>query len=109
MIVLDVLYVAIATIGVMLTLQVLTFLVVRVLYPPEPKIVYRTVQAPQPPQAPPPVQMPLQIPPPVFTQPTQETQNVQLPEYDVRGPTSTSARMDPVLPDGIQETRPPGT
>jgi len=110
MIVLDVLYVAVATIGVMLTLQVLTFFVVRVLYPPEPKVIYRTVPAPQPPpQAPPPVQMPLQAPPPVFTQPTQETQNVQLPEYDVRGPTSTSARMDPVLPDGIQETRPPGT
>jgi|APCry1669191515_1035360.scaffolds.fasta_scaffold112556_1 hypothetical protein len=109
MIVLDVLYVAIATIGVMLTLQVLTFLVVRVLYPPEPKVIYRTVQAPAPPQAPVPVQVPLQMPPPIFTQPAQETQNVQLPEYDIRGPNTTSARMDPVLPDGIQETRPPGT
>ena len=107
MILLDVLYVAIATIGVMLTLQVLTFFVVRVLYPPEPKVIYRTVQAPAPSQAP--VQMPLQIPPPVFTQPAQETQNVQLPEYDIRGPNTTSSRMDPVLPDGIQETRPPGT
>ena len=108
MIVLDVLYVAIATIGVMITLQVLTFLVVRVLYPPEPKVIYRTVQAPTPPQQGP-VQMPLQVPPPVFTQPAQEIQNVQLPEYDIRGPNTTSARMDPVLPDGIQESRPPGT
>lgn len=109
MIVLDVLYVAIATVGVMLTLQVLTFLVVRVMYPPEPKVIYRTVQAPAPPMAPSPVQMPLQTPPPVYTQNAENTQATTLPEYDVRGPTTTSARMDPVLPDGIQETRPPGT
>ena len=38
MIALDVLYVALATIGIMALLQVLTFVMVRVLYPPEPKI-----------------------------------------------------------------------
>ena len=113
MIVLDVLYVAIATIGVMLGLQVLTFVLVRVLYPPEPKVIYRNVPVPSMPQSPPPQQMPpqmpLQVPPPVFTQEAENTQETKLPEYDVRGPASTSLRLDAGLPDGLQETRPPGT
>jgi hypothetical protein len=114
MIVLDVVYVAIATIGVMLTLQLLTFFVVRVLYPPEPKIIYRDV----PVQAPPPMQPqvtqflnpvpPTAPPPPVFTQP-EKVEQVDLPEYDIRKPSSTSLRLDTGLPDGLQETRPPGT
>ena len=87
MIVLDVLYVALATIGVMLTLQVLTFVVVRVLYPPEPKIVYRNVPVPSMPQSAPPQmmppQVPLQVPPPVFTQETENTQETKLPEYEI--------------------------
>lgn len=116
MIVLDVLYVALATIGVMLTLQVLTFVVVRVLYPPEPKVIYRDVPvAPPPPppqiaqaflQAVPPQQGP--PPPPVFTQP-EKTEQVDLPEYDIRKSASSSLRLDSGLPDGLQETRPPGT
>ena len=111
MIVLDVIYVAIATIGVMLTLQVLTFIMVRVLYPPEPKVIYRDVpfQQPiipqvaqflQPPPAPPSV--------PVFTEP-EKIEQVVLPEYDIRKPASSSLRLDTGLPDGLQETRPPGT
>jgi hypothetical protein len=113
MIVLDVIYVAIATIGVMLTLQVLTFLVVRVLYPPEPKVIYRDVPvqlppvpqvtqflAPAPPSLPPPA--------PVFTQP-EKVEQVDLPEYDIRRSASGSLRLDAGLPDGLQETRPPGT
>ena len=120
MIALDVLYVALATIGIMLLLQVLTFVVVRVLYPPEPKIIYRDAPI-QPQLQAPPVQAPLFTPVinhelPILplvsqTQPvlTETKQEVQLPEYDVRKSVSTSARMDTVLPDGIQETRPPGT
>lgn len=116
MIVLDVLYVAIATIGVMLALQVLTFITVRVLYPPEPKTVYVNVPAaPAPPQQQiaqsflqqiPPQQGP--PPPPVFTQP-EKTEQVDLPEYDIRKSASSSLRLDTGLPDGLQETRPPGT
>ena len=117
MIALDVLYVALATIGIMALLQVLTFVVVRVLYPPEPKIIYRDVLPPQ--QIQPPVQAPLFTPVvnyelpilPLVTQPTltETKQEVQLPDYDVRKSVSTSSRLDAVLPDGIQETRPPGT
>jgi hypothetical protein len=111
MIVLDVIYIAIATIGVMLTLQVLTFVVVRVLYPPEPKVIYRDVPVQQPLQpqvtqflapAPPPP------PAPVFTQP-EKVEQVDLPEYDIRKSASGSLRLDAGLPDGLQETRPPGT
>lgn len=108
MIVLDVLYVAIATLGVMIALHAVYFVVLRLLYPPEPIVIYRDVPAVQ--QAPlAPLaqfqQAPLAgPPPPILTQPDKEDQ-VQLPEYDIR---TTSARLDPVLPEGIQETRPPG-
>ena len=121
MIALDVFYVALATLGIMLLLQVLTFVVVRILYPPEPKIIYRDVPVPQIQQ---PVQAPLFTPVinhelPILplvsqTQPqlpvlTETKQDIQLPEYDIRKSASGSSRMDAVLPDGIQETRPPGT
>jgi hypothetical protein len=123
MIFLDVLYVALATVGVMALLQVLMFVAIRVMYPPEPKVIYREMPAPvqqaaptqnfapQPellfPIGPPPTAIqPPQIPP-TFTQPSQE---VQLPEYEPRLPAaSTSVRLDAGLPDGLQETRPPGT
>jgi hypothetical protein len=116
MLVLDVLYVAFATIAVMIVLQLTTFVVTRMMYPPEPKIVYRDVpvfqQAPPPPpqvMPPPPSFPPLQPPTqngPTFTQTQQE---IQLPEYEPRKPTSTSLRVDPELPVGLQETRPDGT
>ena len=117
MIILDVFYVAIATIVVMAILQLITFGVVRIMYPPEPKIVYREVQVPV--QAPPPPpSLPFSIgAPPTVTQPpleqkpafTQQTQEVQLPDYEPRSvPSSTSLRLDASLPDGLQETRPPG-
>ena len=113
MLVLDVLYVAFATIAVMVILQLSTFVVTRMLYPPEPKIIYRDVPVPSqpPPQImpPPPTFPPMQPPPqngPTFTQPQQE---VQLPEYEPRKPASTSLRVDPELPPGLQETRPEGT
>lgn len=110
---LDVLYVALATIAVMVVLQLSTFVVTRMLYPPEPKIIYRDVPVIQPPQMmpPPPVFPPMQPPAqtqngPTFTQTQQE---VQLPEYEPRKPASTSLRVDPELPAGLQETRPDGT
>jgi hypothetical protein len=109
MIIQDILYVALATIVVMAVLQIATFMVTRMLYPPEPKVIYRDVPTPVYQQAPPPPPPPLF--PPVKNEPalTQPPAEVQLPEYEPRKPTSTSLRMDPELPLGIQETRPPGT
>ena len=107
MLVVDVLYVALATIAVMVVLQLITFVGARMMYPPEPKIIYREVQVPVPAPPAPPPSAPVP-PPPAFTQP-QNQQQVELPEYEPRKPTSTSLRMDPELPAGLQETRPPGT
>ena len=108
MIVLDVLYTALATILVMALLQIVTFFVTRMLYPPEAKIIYRDVMVPQ--------QQPLQQiqpqpqiqqelpPPPALTQ--QALEELKLPEYEPRQQTSTGLRLDPQLPTGIQETTP---
>ncbi len=79
------------------------------MYPPEPKIIYREVPMQQqaPPVMPPPPSFPpMQPPTQTFTQQQQE---VQLPEYEPRKPASTSLRVDPELPAGLQETRPDGT
>jgi len=86
-------------------LQVTTFMVTRMLYPPEARVVYRDVPVYRDP--PPKVEVP--FPPqngPVLTQKAPE---VQLPEYEPRKPATTSLRMDPELPVGLQETRPDGT
>jgi len=108
MVIQDILYVAVATILVMAFLQVTTFMVTRMLYPPEAKVVYRDVPVYR--DLPPPVKQELLFPPPqngpVLTQKPPE---VQLPEYEPRKPTTTSLRMDPELPPGLQETRPDGT
>jgi hypothetical protein len=68
--------------------------------PPQPKIVYRDVlvSAPQPPP---------QAPKVTFTEPP--VTEVKLPEYEPRQQASDSIRLDPQLPPGLQETRPPGT
>ena len=98
MIALDVLYTSLATIGIMILLQVIVFVGVRILTPPQPKIVYREriVEAP-----------PAIVPPKVaFTEPP--VTEVKLPEYEPRQQASDSLRVDPVLPPGITETRPPG-
>ena len=114
MIALEILYVALATIAVLGLLQVFAYVATRVLYPPEPQIIYRNVpvqmQAPPPP---PPVHSPyLQQGPPQLprNEPafTQQAQEVKLPEYEPRKPASDSVRLDAELPAGIQETRPPG-
>jgi len=107
----DILYVALSTILVMAFLQVTSFMVTRMLYPPEARIIYRDVPIPQPPpvvqQQPlfPAVQLPTQNGPVL----TQKAPEVQLPEYEPRKPATTSLRMDPELPPGLQETRPDGT
>lgn len=112
MIVVDVLYVALATIVVMFVLQITTFLVTRMMYPPEPKIIYREVPVQLPPPQPQ-MQAQIYIPPqaevrPAFTQPPQ--QEVKLPEYEPRIQSNTdSLRLDTELPAGLQETRPIGT
>jgi hypothetical protein len=109
MVIQDVLYVALSTVLVMVILQLATFMVTRMLYPPEPRIVYRDVPIVQQPQYVPQVQEQAHVaalpPLAVFTQPKEE---VQLPEYEPRKPASTSLRMDTELPAGIQETRPQG-
>jgi hypothetical protein len=100
---LDIFYTALATIFVMVILQFVTFMVTRMLYPPEPRIIYRDVPVYQP--APQPALPPPQNGPVL----TQQTQEIKLPEYEPRKPASDSLRVDPELPAGIQETRPPGT
>jgi hypothetical protein len=114
MIILDVFYVALSTIAVIAILQLITFAVVRIMYPPEPKIIYREAPAvvQQPVQQMPqtmyqPVVAPL-FPPTETTTPlsalTQPTQEVQLPEYEPRVPSSTtSLRMDSGIPNSLQE------
>jgi hypothetical protein len=115
MIALDVLYIALATICVLAILQIFAYVATRVLYPPEPQIIYRNVPVPMQ-QAPPPPprvhspylqQGPPQLPKnePAFTQQSQE---VKLPDYEPRKPASDSLRVDPELPPGLQETRPDG-
>ncbi|NDB83719.1 MAG: hypothetical protein EB127_13490 [Alphaproteobacteria bacterium] len=96
MLALDVLYTALATIGIMILIQVTIFFVARVMTPPQPRIIYREV----------PVQAPVQ-PTVTFTEPP--VTEVKLPEYEPRQQASDSLRVDPQLPPGITETRPPGT
>ena len=99
----DLLYTALSTILVMVVLQVTAFFVTRVLYPPEPRVIYRDVPVQQPRVqfTEPVVQQ--QAPPAALTQPPP---SIQLPEYEPRKPASDSLRLDPELPPGIQETRP---
>jgi hypothetical protein len=118
MIALDVLYVALATIFVMIILQVLTFVGTRVMYPPEPQVIYRNVpvhvQAPSPPlqQVTSHTDLPFlsQAQPPVFPKNeqalTQEPQELKLPEYDPRKSDSEAVRGDSKLPAGLQAVNP---
>ena len=110
MILLDVFYIALATIAVMFLLQITTFLVTRMMYPPEPKVIYREVPV-QMPAPQPQMQAQIYIPPqadvrPAFTQ--QPEEQVKLPEYEPRKPASDSLRLDTELPAGLKETRPDG-
>lgn len=93
----EVFYTALATIGIMVLIQIVIFFVARVMTPPQPRIIYREVPMPQAPAQP-------QV---TFTEPP--VSEVKLPEYEPRQQASDSLRVDPQLPLGIQETRPPGT
>jgi hypothetical protein len=97
MLALEVLYTALATIGIMVFVQVVIFVGVRLMTPPQPRIIYREV----------PVQAPVQAPTVTFTEPP--VTDVKLPEYEPRQQASDSLRLDAQLPPGITETRPPGT
>jgi hypothetical protein len=95
----DVLYTGLATVCVMAILQVLMFAGIKLLYPPPPRIIYRDIPVmPAPPRV---------VAPPVLTEPP--PQDIKLPEYEPRQQASDSLRLDPQLPIGIKETRPPGT
>jgi hypothetical protein len=78
---LELLYIALGTVGILVVLHLGTFWISRVMQPPKPKIVY--VQAPQAPQ---------QQPPPPPAQPTlsQAAPSIQLPTYDTP-PTAAPA------------------
>jgi hypothetical protein len=95
---LEILYIALGTIGILIVLHLGTFWVSRIMQPPKPKIVY--VQAPvQPappvPQPVPPQAMPQVIPqvqPPVLSQ---APQSIQLPTYEIPptiNPENTSTK-----------------
>ena len=93
----EVFYTALATIGIMVLIQIVIFFVARVMTPPQPRIIYREVPMPQAPVQP-------QV---TFTEPP--VSEVKLPEYEPRQQASDSLRLDAQLPPGLQETRPPGT
>ena len=93
----EVFYTALATIGIMVLIQIVIFFVARVMTPPQPRIIYREVPMPQAP-----VQSQV-----TFTEPP--VSEVKLPEYEPRQQASDSLRLDAQLPPGLQETRPPGT
>jgi hypothetical protein len=93
----EVFYTALATIVIMILIQIVIFFVARVMTPPQPRIIYREVPMPQAPVQP-------QV---TFTEPP--VSEVKLPEYEPRQQASDSLRLDAQLPPGLQETRPPGT
>jgi len=89
----------------MVVLQLIVMGVMRLMTPVEPKVIYQNVPV-YVPQPPPQQQNPVPTQQPAFTQSKQE---IVLPEYEPRKPASDGLRLDAGLPDGIQETRPPGT
>ena len=93
MLFLDVIYISLATIAIMVLIQVLLYVGVRIVYPPEPRIIYREV--------------PVYAPPPTSL-PEQPVQEVKIPEYEPREQISGGLRLDPQLPAGLKETRPEG-
>jgi hypothetical protein len=100
MIVLDVLYVALATILVMVVLQISTFFVTRMIYPPEPKVIYRDVHVGQPSQ-----QQPQQ---PQFQQFQQHMQQQMQQPFAAPGQFSQQPQqMQMQQPQQMQQLPPP--
>lgn len=91
---LELLYIALGTIGILVVLHIGTFWVSRIIQPPKPKVVY--IQAPQP--APQPVQQHVPQPPPQQQAPptlSQAAPSIQLPTYEVPpglNPENTSSK-----------------
>lgn len=88
---LELLYIALGTVGILIVLHIGTFWIARVMQPPKPRVVY--VQSPQAPLPAPPAHVP--APPPVQTPPpppaatlSQQPPSIQLPTYDI--PPSTA-------------------
>lgn len=83
----DIIYLAFATLLVIVLLHLGVFWISRVIQPPRPKIVY--VQQPTVPQVTPPM-----------TQPTynEQPQKVQVPAYDTPAPSSTPISMGQLPP-----------
>ena len=73
--VLELVYIALGTIGVLIVLHLSTFWVARIMQPPAPKVVYVREPAQPAPLAPPP-------PPPAPPILSESAQNIQLPTYD---------------------------
>ena len=92
MIFLDALYTSLATIFIMVLIQVILYAGVRIMYPPE-RIIYRDV--------------PVQYAPPTSL-PDPPVQEVKIPECEPREQVSGGLRLDPQLPPGLKETRPEG-
>lgn len=76
----ELLYVALGTIGILIVLHLGTFWVSRIIQPPKPKIVY--VQAPQAPSPAPVQPPPPQVAPPSATL-SQSPPSIQLPTYEL--------------------------
>lgn len=92
---LELLYIAMGTVGILIVLHIGTFWISRIMQPPKPKIVY--LQAPPaqqsapPPVAPAPQPVP-QVQPPVLSQ---APQSIQLPTYEIPptiNPENTSTK-----------------
>jgi hypothetical protein len=110
MLFLDVLYIALATIGIMVLLQLITFVGAKLLYPPEPKIIYRDRDAPVAPRV---------IEQPQFTVPNNylpatalvaPPPNVPYPRAPAQAPAQAPEMIDgkPVLPAHLQAQDPRG-
>ena len=90
---LELVYIALGTIGILLVLHLGTFWISRIIQPQKPKIVY--VQSPPPPPQPQP-QPVVVAPPPPPPALSQAPPSIQLPTYDV--PPSTIPQNTSAVP-----------
>lgn len=91
---LEILYIALGTIGILLVLHLGTFWISRIIQPPKPKIVY--VQSPPQQQHQPQPQVQAAPPPPPPPALSQAAPSIQLPTYDV--PPSTIPQNTSAVP-----------
>jgi hypothetical protein len=96
----DIVYLAFATLVIIVVLHIGVFWVSRMIQPPKPKIVY--VDRPVTPEATPIQSIPPPPPPPPAAIPPQSVQTVNIPQYEMPPPIVQSKKAD--LPPPI-ETR----